>query len=122
MLTNVRQENPSKGISIIAVAQLMRPNNLISFLAILLKEHHVPPGRRAEMACVVIRISRPGEPVIGHMIPLFAGDFTCLAADAHARIGEEANLDVIFDKGMPALIATLNSFADHRLSILPRMP
>ena|SRR5437868_11027030 len=104
MLTNVRQENPAKGISPIAIVQRMRADNLISFLAILLEEHDVAPGRGTEMSSVVVRISRPVKTVIRHMIPFFARHFAGLAPDAHARIGEEADLNVIFHEGMPALI------------------
>src|SRR6266566_3886139 len=91
----------------------MRTDNLISFLSILLEEHDVAPGRRSEMAGVVVGISRPREAVVRHMIPLFACDFASFAPDANTRIGEESNLDVIFHEGMPALIGALNSFADH---------
>src|SRR5438045_7476796 len=107
MLTNIRQENPTKGIFPIAVAQRMRPDNLISFLAILLQEHDVAPGRGAEMSSVVVRISRPVKTVVRHMIPFFARHLAGLAPDANARVGEEADLDAIFHEGMPALIRTL---------------
>ena len=70
------------------------------------------------MAGVVVRISRPGESVIGHMIPLFARDFASFAPDANTRVGEEANLDVILHKGMSALIRALNSFADHVAGVM----
>ena len=113
MLTNVRQENPPKRISPIAVVQRMRPHNLISFLAILLQEHDVAPGRGPEMSCVVVRISRPGKTVVRHMIPFFARHFAGLAPDTDARIGEEADLDVIFYEGISALIRALNSFSYH---------
>src|SRR5439155_20084859 len=113
MFADVGHENPAKGIFPIAAAQRMRPDNLISCLAILLQEHDVAPGRGAEMSSVVIRISRPVKTVVRHMIPLFACDFASFAPDANTRIGEESNLDVIFHEGMPALIGALNSFADH---------
>src|SRR5207237_2510834 len=113
MFADVGHENPAKGIFPIAVAQRMRPDNLISFLAILLQEHDVAPGRGAEMSSVVIRISRPVKTVVRHMIPFFARHFAGLAPDTDARISEEADLDVIFHARMPALIRTLNSFSDH---------
>ena len=113
MLTNVRQENPAKRIFPIAVVQRTRADNLISFLAILLQEHDVAPGRGAEMSSVVVRISRPVKTIVRHMIPFFARHFAGLAPDADAWIGEEADLDVIFHEGMPALIRALNSFSDH---------
>src|SRR5437762_2820987 len=113
MLTNVRQENPTKGIFPIAVAQRMRPDNLISFLAVLLQEHDVAPGRRTEMTGVVVGISRPGESVVGHMIPLFACDFASFAPDANTRIGEESNLDMILHVRVFSLVRALDSFTDH---------
>src|SRR5438093_8660229 len=113
MLTNVRQENPAKGIFPIAVAQRMRPDNLVSFLPVLFQKHHVAPRGGTKVTGVVVGIPRPGESVVGHMIPLFACDFACFAPDANTGIGEESNLDVIFHEGMPALIGALNSFADH---------
>src|SRR5438874_12915184 len=113
MLTNVRQENPAKGIFPIAVAQRMRPDNLVSFLPVLFQKHHVAPRGGTKVTGVVVGIPRPGESVVGYMIPLFACDFACFAPDANTRIGKESNLDVIFHEGMPALIGALNSFADH---------
>jgi len=73
----------------------------------------VTPGRRAEVAGVVVRISRPCEAVVGNLVPFFAGDFASLATDANARVGEEAHLDVILHVGMFSLIGAFNSFADH---------
>ena len=96
----------------------MGTDNLISFLSILLEEHDVAPGRRSEMAGVVVGISRPREAVVRHMIPLFARDFASFAPDANAWVGEEANLDVILHKGMPALVRALNSFADHVAGVM----
>src|SRR5207302_8720452 len=112
MFADVGHENPAKGIFPIAVAQRMRPDNLISFLAILLEEHDVAPGRGTEMSSVVVRISRPVKTVIRHMIPFFARHFAGLAPDAHARIGEEADINVIFHEGMPTLISALNPFSN----------
>ena len=74
------------------------------------------------MAGVVVRISRPSEAVIRHLVPFFARDFASLAADANSRIGEEADFDVILHVGMFPLIRAMNSFADHRLSIFPSKP
>src|SRR5207247_2072189 len=91
----------------------MRPDNLVSFLPVLFQKHHVAPRGGTKVTGVVVGIPRPGESVVGHMIPLFACDFACFAPDANTRIGEESNLDVIFHEGMPALIGALNSFADH---------
>src|SRR3954451_21998279 len=57
----------------------------------LLDERDVAPGVRAEPARVVHRPARVHEPVLGHMVPLLAGDLARLAADADARVGEEAD-------------------------------
>src|SRR5947207_6896712 len=91
----------------------MRPDNLVSFLPVLFQKHHVAPRGGTKVTGVVVGIPRPGESVVGYMIPLFACDFACFAPDANTRIGEESNLDVIFHEGMPALIGALNSFSDH---------
>ena len=79
----------------------------------------MPPGRCAEVTGVVVGISRPRESVIGHLIPFFAGDLASFAADADARVSEEADLDTILDVGMLPLIRALDSFADHRSSVFP---
>src|SRR5438552_19163446 len=71
------------------------------------------PCGRAEVAGVVVRISRPREAVIRNLVPFLASDFTCFATDANARVGEEAHLDVILHVGMFPLIGTFNSFAAH---------
>ena len=47
------------------------------------------------------------------MVPFLARDFAGFAADAHGRISEEPNLDVVAHVGMPALIRTVCAFADH---------
>ena len=65
------------------------------------------------MAGVVVGIARPNEAVIGHVVPFFARDFARFATDAHSRIGEEANLDVVTHVSMPALIRAFCAFADH---------
>jgi hypothetical protein len=91
----------------------VQANNLTPLLSILLDEHHVPPGGRAKMAGIVIRISRPNEAVIGNVVPFFARDFAGLATDAHSRISEEPNLDTIAHVRMAALIRAFCAFADH---------
>ena len=73
----------------------------------------MPPGRRAEVTGVIVRISRPREAVIRDLVPFLASDFTCFATDANTRVGEEADLDVILHVGMFSLIGAFNSFADH---------
>ena len=82
----------------------------------------MPPGRCAKVTGVVVGISRPHEPVIGYLVPLFARDFASFAADANARIGEETNLDAILHEGVLPLIRALKTFSDHRVSIFPSKP
>jgi hypothetical protein len=65
------------------------------------------------MASVVVRIARPNEAVIGHVVPFLARDFARFATDAHSRIGEEPNLDMIAHVSMAALIRAFCAFADH---------
>ena len=123
MLTNVGQEHPAEwifrlrrgygGQVRLRIGQTHWPRDLVSFLSILFEKHDVTPGRRAEVAGVVVRISRPREAVIRDLVPFFAGDFTCFATDSNARVGEEAHLDVILHIGMFSLIGAFNSFADH---------
>ena len=73
----------------------------------------MPPGRCAKVTRVVVRIARPNETVVGHMVPFFARDFARFATDADCRIGEEPNLNVVAHVRMPALIRTVCAFADH---------
>jgi len=47
------------------------------------------------------------------MVPFFAGHFAGFASNAHSRIGEEANLDVVTHVSMAALIRAFCAFADH---------
>ena len=68
------------------------------------------------MAGVVVGIARPNEAIIGHLVPFFASDFAGFATDAHSRIGEETNLNVVADIRMPALIRAVCAFADHRVA------
>ena len=91
----------------------MRADDLASFLPILLDKHHVTPRGCAEVTGVVVGIARPNKAVIGHMVPFFARDFAGFATNAHSRIGEEANLDVVTHVSMPALIRAFCAFADH---------
>ena len=95
------------------IQQTHRTGNLISFWSILLEEQDVPPGGCAEMARVIVRISRPVEPVIRHLVPFFAGDLASFAADANTRVGEKSYFDVVVHVGMFALICALDSFANH---------
>src|SRR4029077_14257956 len=93
----------------------MRADNLASFLPVLLDKHHVSPRRSAEVTGVVVGIARPNKAVIRHVVPFFARDFASLAADAHSRIGEEPNLDVVAHVRMPALIRAVCTFANHTI-------
>ena len=65
------------------------------------------------MAGVVVGIARPNEAVIGHVVPFFARDFAGLATDAHSRISEETNLNIVAHVRVPALIRAVCAFADH---------
>ena len=65
------------------------------------------------MTGVIVGIARPDETVIRHVIPFFARDFARFATDAHSRIGEEPDLDVVAHVGMPALIRAVCAFAYH---------
>jgi hypothetical protein len=78
----------------------------------------MPPGRCAKVAGVVVRISRPGEPVIRHLVPFFARDLAGFAADANTRIGEKSHFDVIAHVGMLSLIRALDSFSDHTIGVI----
>ena len=69
------------------------------------------------MARVVVRISRPDEAIIRHMVPFFARHFAGLATDAHSRIGEEPDLYVVPHVRVPALIRAVRAFADHENQI-----
>src|SRR4029077_3346358 len=95
------------------IGQTHRSRNLVSFLSILLEKHDMSPCRRAEVAGVVVGISRPCESIVRHLVPFFARDLASLAADANTRVGKEPNLDVILHVGMFSLIGAFNSFADH---------
>jgi hypothetical protein len=93
----------------------VRADDLTAFLAILFDKHHMPPRRCAEVTGVVVGIARPNESIIRHMIPFFARDFAGFATDAHSRIGEEPNLNVVMHVRVPALIRTVCAFADHTI-------
>jgi hypothetical protein len=121
MLANVGQEYPAKRIFGVGW-KTHRTRDLISFLSILLEKHNVPPRRCAEVAGVVVGISRPGESVIRNVVPFFARDLASFATDANTRVGEEPDFDTILHVRMFSLIRALDSFADHRLSIFPCSP
>jgi hypothetical protein len=113
MFANVGEKYPAKGIFTIAITWRMRADNLISFLPILFDKHHVAPGGSAEVAGVVVRISRPDEPVIRHLVPFFARDLAGFATDAHGWISEEADLHIFLHVIVPPLVRALCSFTNH---------
>src|SRR6266853_1553881 len=118
MLANVGQEHPAERIFV----QRHRARDLISLRTVLFQKHHVPPGRCTEMSGVVVRISRPNEAVIRHLVPFFARDFASLTSNANSRVGKKSYFNVIAHVGVLPLIRTLNAFANHRLSIFPSKP
>ena len=65
------------------------------------------------MAGVVVGISRPNEAIVRHLVPFFARDFARFATDAHSRISEETNLNIVLHISVPALIRAVCAFADH---------
>ena len=71
------------------------------------------PCGSAEMSGVVVGISQPGETVVRNVVPFLARYLASFAADAYSRIREKADFNIIVHVRMPALICTLNSFADH---------
>ena len=71
------------------------------------------PRRSAKVASVVVGISRPRETVIRHVVPFFARDFASFAADANARVGEEADLHFLLYEIVVALVGAFCAFADH---------
>ena len=94
----------------------MRTDNLASFLSILFDKHHVTPRGCTEMTGVIVRIPRPNEAVIRHMVPFFARDFAGFATDAHTRISKKANFDLVAHVRMPALIRAVRAFANHKVA------
>ena len=71
------------------------------------------PRRCAKVPSIVVRISRPRETVIRHVIPFFARDFASFAANANARVGEEADLYFLLYEVVMALVGAFCAFADH---------
>src|SRR6185437_10522008 len=85
VLAHVRAHQPAERIPVLAVpvADPQRP--------VLLDEGDVPPRVRAQAAGVVIGVGGEEQAVLGHLVPLLASDLAGLAADADARVGEEAH-------------------------------
>src|SRR5437016_2177757 len=111
MLANVGQERPAERIFV----QRHRARDLISLRTVLFEKHDMPPGRCAEMPGVVVRISRPNEAVIRHLVPFFARDFASLTSNADGRVSEEADLYFFLYKIVMALVGAFCAFADHGL-------
>jgi mannose/fructose-specific phosphotransferase system component IIA len=51
------------------------------------------------------------------VVPFFARDFAGFATDAHSRIREETNLNVVAHVSVPALVRAMCAFADHENQI-----
>src|SRR5258708_32263269 len=100
----------------------MAADDLTCFWPVLFRKHEVAPGGRAEVSGVVVGISRPGEAVIGHLVPFLARDLASLAADANGRVGKKSYFDVIAHVGGFPLIRAMSAFADNRLSLFHSRP
>ena len=70
-----------------------------------LDEFDVTPGRRAELAGIVVRIAAEIEAVVRYTVPFFARDFARLASDAQRRIRQKADLRPLRHEVMPRLIS-----------------
>ena len=90
---------------------------MASFLPVLFNKHHVPPGGRAEVSRVVVRVSRPNEAVVRHLVPFLARDLARFAADAHGWVSEEADLHMFLHVIVAALVRAVCAFADHAFVI-----
>src|SRR4051794_31570750 len=55
----------------------------------LLGEADVAPGGGREMQRIVVALAAPGHAIGRQIVPLLAGDFTRLAADAERGVGKE---------------------------------
>ena len=91
-----------------------RAGELPAARAVLFDEEDVPPGRSAERVGVVVGIARPAVAVVGHVVPFLARDLARLAADAHGRVGVEADRAPVAHVGVLALVGGEDAFADHR--------
>src|SRR5262249_33154065 len=56
----------------------------------LFDELHVPPGRGRQIPTGVVAVAAPLEAARGELVPLLAGDFAGLAADADGGVRVEA--------------------------------
>src|SRR5581483_10833022 len=57
----------------------------------MLYELHVSPRGMTHSLGVVVGKASPVQAVFAKVVPLFAGDFTCLAADTERRVREECS-------------------------------
>src|SRR3954447_25872709 len=93
MFTNVRREQPGEG------ALLVGMQGHRSF-----DESDVPPGGSTKMDGVVVGHSGKQESIFRQLVPLLAGHFACLTADAKRRIGKEA-LPAAHVQTFPSLVS-----------------
>src|SRR2546423_15608675 len=97
----------------------MGADDLISFLPVLFDKQNMPPRGRAEVAGIVVRIPRPDETVVRHLVPFFARDLAGFATDAHGWISEETDLHIFLHVTVPALVLAFCSFTDHFRTVAP---
>jgi hypothetical protein len=71
------------------------------------------PGGCAEVPGIVVRITRPRETIVRHLVPFFARDLARFATDTHGWISEEADLHIFLHVIVAALVRAVCSFADH---------
>src|SRR6185436_3474167 len=81
VLADVRRELPRQQPGIVPTTTNRRR---------LLDELHVPPGRGAERAGVVVRVPGEQQPILRHLVPLLARHLARLAPDAKRRVRQEA--------------------------------
>ena len=73
------------------------------------------PRRCAKVPSIVVRISRPRETIIRHVVPFFARDFASFAANANGRVSKEADLHFVLYEIVMVLVGAFRAFADHGL-------
>src|SRR5262249_31805921 len=91
VLADVRLHEPAQGLRF---QRHLVERSLVAVEAqrlLLLDECDVPPRVGAEGRGVVVAFARPFQAVVGHEVPLLAGDLACLAPDADGRVREEAH-------------------------------
>jgi hypothetical protein len=115
VFANVGEKNPAKRIFSVATAREMGTDDLTSFLPILFQKQNMPPCRCTKPSRIVVRISRPNETVVRHLVPFLARDFASFAANANGWVSEEADLYFFLYKIVMALVGAFCAFADHGL-------